>query len=283
MTASSGTLYVVATPIGNLADLSQRAITVLKSCDLIAAEDTRHSKHLCQQFDIRTRMISLHQHNENERAEGLIEKLRSGVDIALISDAGTPLISDPGYRLVEQTRTAGIDVVPIPGPSAVIAALSVSGLPTDQFVFRGFLPATRKARCRQLEAWVECGQTQVFYESSHRIGDLINDMLETFGAERAAFMAREMTKLHEQYVRGTLLEISAGLEQGDIDRRGEFVLVLAGTSGPVAGQAETEARELLALFVDQLPDSKLAALVARRTGQPRKSCFEQLQRLKNRK
>ncbi len=276
----SGTLYIVATPIGHRSDLSQRAIEVLQQVDLIAAEDTRHSARLCQFHDIRTHRESLHQHNEHHRSSVLIERLQRGESVALISDAGTPLISDPGYPLVRQAREAGVTVIPIPGACAAVAALSVSGMATDAFVFRGFLPAAQTARQSRLADLVSCAQTQVFYESSHRIVAVLEDMQEIIGPDRRALIAREMTKRHEQYVFDSLGSLGEELASGRIPARGEFVLVIEGCEGDSEDECLSSARALLELFAGQLPDSRLASLVARHTGLHKKQCYSVLQGLK---
>lgn len=276
----SGTLYVVATPIGHRGDLSQRAIEVLQQVDLIAAEDTRHSARLCQFHDIRTHRQSLHQHNEHNRSSVLIDRLLAGESIALISDAGTPLISDPGYPLVHQARMAGVPVIPVPGACAAIAALSVSGMSTDEFVFRGFLPSAHAARQAALAGLARCNQTQVFYESSHRIAALLDDMRAIIGPDRRALIAREMTKRHEQYVSESLEALCEMLDREVIPARGEFVVVLEACPGESQGERQASARDLLALFAGQLPDSRLAALVARHSGLHKKQCYEWLQGLK---
>ncbi|HHO68310.1 MAG TPA: 16S rRNA (cytidine(1402)-2'-O)-methyltransferase, partial [Gammaproteobacteria bacterium] len=194
---AAGTLFVVATPIGNLGDMTPRGVEVLQQADLIAAEDTRHSRRLAEHFGIATPMLALHEHNERSVAARLVERLRQGESIALISDAGTPLISDPGYQLVRAAREAGVPVVPVPGASALVAALSVAGLPTDRFVFEGFLPPRQAARRKRLEALKDEPRTLVFYESSHRIVDSLNDLKDVFGPGRQALLARELTKAFE--------------------------------------------------------------------------------------
>ncbi len=207
--AQCGTLYVVATPIGNLGDMTARAIAVLQQVDLIAAEDTRHSGPLLQHFGITTACIACHDHNERQIAAGLVERIQSGESVALISDAGTPLISDPGYLLVRTAREAGVPVVPVPGASAMIAALSVSGLPSDRFSFEGFLPAKSSARRQRLQALADEGGTLIFYESTHRIEESLADMAEVFGPERYAVIAREITKRFETVHGDTLQNLIA--------------------------------------------------------------------------
>jgi 16S rRNA (cytidine1402-2'-O)-methyltransferase len=204
---TESTLFVVATPIGNLDDLSPRARKVLEEADLIAAEDTRHTGRLLSHFGIKTRQMALHEHNEESLVAGLIDRLKEGQTIAMVSDAGTPLISDPGYRLLCAAHEQGINVSPVPGASAVTAALSVAGLPTDRFCFEGFLPARQAARRNRLRELAQETRTLVFFESVHRIGKCLDDLLTTFGPERRAFIGREITKLHEQCLSGTLLDL----------------------------------------------------------------------------
>ncbi len=256
-----GTLYVVATPIGNLEDITARAVRVLKEVDLIAAEDTRHSATLLRHVGIHTETISLHEHNERDRVPSCVELLRSGKSIALISDAGTPLISDPGYRLVGAAVAAGAGVVPVPGACAAIAALSVAGLPTDRFVFEGFLPARTAGRRASLEGLVPETRTLVFYESAHRVVETIDDMVAIFGADRPAVIARELTKTYETIYRGTLAELRAALVRSDEDRLGEFVIIVRGAvidADAVPPQAERVLRLLLA----QLPLKQAVSLAA---------------------
>lgn len=224
-----GTLYLVATPIGNLEDITLRALRVLREADLIACEDTRHTRRLLSHYEISKPTVSYHEHNERERAAELIAKLETGVNIALVSDAGTPLVSDPGYQIVREAIERGIQVIPIPGPSALIAALAASGLPTDQFTFAGFLPPKRTARRARLAALAEIKSTLVFYEAPHRIKETINDARETLG-NRACVIARELTKIHEEFIRGSLAEI----QLPESAARGEMVLLI----GPLLDDAK---------------------------------------------
>ncbi|WP_456407456.1 16S rRNA (cytidine(1402)-2'-O)-methyltransferase, partial [Thiolapillus sp.] len=224
---SQGTLYIVSTPIGNLDDMSQRAIRVLRQVDRIAAEDTRHSRRLLQQHGIDTPMMALHEHNERKALKKVLEMLAEGKSLALISDAGTPLISDPGFPLVRACREQGIRVSPVPGPSALIAALSVSGLPVDAFCFHGFLPRTSAARKQRLAEWKATAVTQVFYESSHRILYALQDMQEVLGGEREVCVARELTKQYEEIIQGNLSEVVESVGADSMRQRGEFVVVLA--------------------------------------------------------
>jgi 16S rRNA (cytidine1402-2'-O)-methyltransferase len=226
----AGRLYVVATPIGNLGDLSARARDTLQSCGLIAAEDTRHTGVLLKAFGITTQQLSLHEHNEGTRAHAIIERLTAGVSVALVSDAGTPAISDPGFEVVRAAAAAGLEVVTIPGPCAAIAALSIAALPTDRFCFEGFLPARPAARRERLQALTSEPRTLVFYESPHRIAETVEDCAQAFGIERPAAVVREATKMHERVYRGTLRELAA-LAESDADfRRGEIVLLVGGAA-----------------------------------------------------
>ncbi|WP_031516401.1 16S rRNA (cytidine(1402)-2'-O)-methyltransferase [Desulfofalx alkaliphila] len=224
---SCGTLYLCATPIGNLEDITIRALTVLKECDLIAAEDTRHTRKLLSHYDIHTRLISYHAHNEQRQGERIIDMLLQGQDVAVVSDAGMPGISDPGARLVELALEHGIPAVPVPGASAVIAGLVVSGLPTARFVFEGFLPSNKKGRRRHLEKIRGEQRTMVFYESPHRLLETLRDMCSKFGGDRQIAVARELTKKHEEIYRGSLHLAVSHFEK--VPPRGEFTLVVAGS------------------------------------------------------
>lgn len=268
-----GTLWVVATPIGNLGDLSPRAQQVLRDADLIAAEDTRHSRTLLQHFGIATPLTALHEHNERGAVASLILKLQEGADIALVSDAGTPLVSDPGFRLVRAARAADIAVSPVPGACAAIAALSVAGLPSDRFVFEGFLPAKPAARKARLRELANEARTLVLYESSHRIVECCADLVDAFGAERAAALLREITKLHETHLGATLGEIAARVAADTAQRLGELVLVIAGR-GEEPDARLAEGRRLFALLREELPPAKAAKLAAAISGAPRKELYE---------
>lgn len=259
---TAGTLYIVATPIGNLSDMSPRARDVLASVDLIAAEDTRHSRRLLAHFGIATRLQSLHEHNESRVVAQFIDKLQSGLSIALVSDAGTPLISDPGYRLVAAAHAGGISVSPVPGPSAVMAALSAAGLPTDRFCFEGFLPAKKSARQECLAALNDEPRTIVLYESVHRVAECLADLSRSFGAARPAFIGREISKQHEQCVSATLGELHSMLVDGRIAEKGEFVIVLAGAERADVPRDDRPARDLLRKLMAELPGKKAAALAA---------------------
>ncbi|MBE9515665.1 MAG: 16S rRNA (cytidine(1402)-2'-O)-methyltransferase [Proteobacteria bacterium] len=268
-----GKLYVVATPIGNLGDLSPRAQQTLDEVDCIAVEDTRHSGQLLTRFGINKPLISMHEHNERARAGGLIERLLAGESIALISDAGTPLISDPGFFLVRAAREAGIVVSPIPGPSAVITALSVAGLPSDRFCFEGFLPHKKGARQKRLHEVAGETATQIFYESPHRIDGTLGDMAAIFGEDRLASLARELTKLHETVLTGTLSELLQKVNEDANQRRGEIVLVVAGHQPDVQG-IDPEAERVLNILLRELPLKKAAKIASEITGVSRNSLYD---------
>jgi 16S rRNA (cytidine1402-2'-O)-methyltransferase len=225
---AAGRLYVVATPIGNLGDLSARARETLQSCTVIAAEDTRHTGVLLKAFGIQTPQLSLHDHNEQQRAGDIIERLRQGASVALVSDAGTPAISDPGFELVRAVAAAGFDIISIPGPCAAIAALSIGALPTDRFCFEGFLPARGAARRKRLQSLATEARTLVLYEAPHRVRETLEDCAAVFGAERGATVAREITKMHEMTYRGSLRELLERAESDPDFTRGEIVLIVAG-------------------------------------------------------
>jgi len=264
---SKGTLYVVATPIGNLGDMTARAVDVLTSVDLIAAEDTRHSAKLMRHFGIHTKMIAVHEHNERDQEAWLLEQLRHGKSIALISDAGTPLISDPGYSLVRAAHAADIRVVPVPGASAAIAALCVSGLPSDRFVFEGFLPPRGPARRAVLERLKSEARSIIFYEAPHRILECLEDMREVFGAEREATVARELTKQFETVRAGTLGELLAWTQRHDEQQKGEFVVLIHGAPRALESTEDSaEVERVLGILLEDLPVSQAAELAARITG-----------------
>jgi 16S rRNA (cytidine1402-2'-O)-methyltransferase len=271
---SAGSLYIVATPIGNLADITLRAIETLKSVALIAAEDTRHSRRLLDHYQITTPTISLHEYNEQTRAQLLCDRLQQGENIALISDAGTPLISDPGYRLVDQVRQAGIRVVPIPGPCAAIAALVASGLPTDQFVFVGFLPAKGAARKKKLAALKNESRTIIFYESVHRMVDLIDLLNEIFEGERRATVARELTKTYETIYQATLSDIKHGLQKFPTQIKGEFVVVVQGAVEKENGdEMMMEYQRILEILLREIPLKQAVNLTCQITGARRKLLY----------
>ena len=272
MQPSAGTLHVVATPIGNLADLSPRALETLRSVAAVCAEDTRHTRQLLAHFGVERPLLALHEHNEAELAQTLVARLAAGESLALVSDAGTPLVSDPGFRLVRAAREAGIRVSPVPGPSALIAALSVAGLPSDRFAFEGFLPAKAGARRERLAALAGEPRTLVFYESSHRIADTLADCVAAFGGERPAVLARELTKLFETVLDGGLAALLAQVEADANQRKGEFVLLVQG-AGEDADARIAEGRRVYALLAAELKPSLAAKLAAEITGAPRKALY----------
>lgn len=254
-------LYIVATPIGNLSDMSQRAIEVLQQVDVIAAEDTRHSGFLLQHFAIKTPSISLHDHNEQQRSETLLEKLQQGESIALISDAGTPLISDPGYKLVSLVREHNIRVVPVPGSCAVITALSASGLASDRFSFEGFLPSKQGARQQALQMLVDESRTMIFYDAPRRLNGTLSDMVEVFGDDRPACLARELTKLHETITTQSLRELLEWVSEDSNQLKGECVLLVEGVKQQ-KDASETEINRVLGLLLKELPVKKAAAITS---------------------
>lgn len=262
-----GTLYVVATPIGNLDDISARALAILRHVALIAAEDTRHSARLMQHFGISTPLAACHEHNEREHGGRFLARLQAGEDVALISDAGTPLISDPGFHLVRQVRAAGIAVVPVPGACALIAGLSAAGLPSDRFIFEGFLPAKGAARRARLEQVKEEPRTLIFYEAPHRILECVEDMRAVFGDERQAVLARELTKTFET-IRGLpLVELHEWIAADSNQQRGECVVLVSGWQAPEGEDAvSAEALRVLDLLLGELPLKRAAALAAEITG-----------------
>ncbi len=262
-----GILYIVATPIGHLGDMTARAIETLRAVDIIAAEDTRHSQPLLRHFGIQKPLVSLHEHNEREKSIDLIEEIKQGKNLALISDAGTPLISDPGYHLVRLATRADLQVVPIPGPSALIAALSVSGLPTDRFQFEGFLSAKASERRRQLEDLVNANRTLVFYESPHRIIATLTDMLTVFGSVREAVIARELTKAFETVQHGNLERLLRFVEDSPNQQRGEFVILIAGMpEKPSHPGLSLEAERVLKILLSALSHKEAVSLAAKITG-----------------
>jgi|TARA_B110000196_G_scaffold61080_1_gene50739 16S rRNA (cytidine1402-2'-O)-methyltransferase len=276
----SGMLYVVATPIGNLADMVPRAVHTLQSVSVIACEDTRHSKKLLEHFSIDTPCIAYHDHTDQRSAHKILSRLADGNDVALISDAGTPLISDPGYRLVAQARNQGISVIPIPGACAAISALSVSGLPTDKFRFVGFLPAKPTQRQKVLETLKSVPDTLVFYEAPHRICAALNDALGAFGSERIAFMAREISKTFETYLYGTIEELLAQVSADSNQQRGEIVLVLAGNT--VSNEnLSADAEKIVKTLMRDLPITKAASLAAKITGDDKKQLYQLALTLQN--
>lgn len=265
----TGTLYVVATPIGNLDDMTGRGVATLRAVQLIAAEDTRLTGRLCVHYAIDTPMVPYHEHNEVRQTGMLLNRLRAGEDVAVVSDAGTPLISDPGYRLVSAARDAFLDVVPVPGPCAAVAALSAAGLASHRFHFEGFLPARSGARRRRLEQLSGTPETMIFYESVHRIEDTLADMCDVLGAERQAALARELTKLHETIRRDTLGGIVEWVAADPWQRKGEHVILVEGAAESDDGEGE----RVLAILCEQLPVSQAAELAAKITGAARNRLY----------
>jgi 16S rRNA (cytidine1402-2'-O)-methyltransferase len=275
----SGTLFVVATPIGNLEDLTLRARQTLAEVSLIAAEDTRHTGRLLMHIGCKTRLMALHDHNEERAVGGIIKTLMDGDNVALVSDAGTPLVSDPGFRLVRAAHEAGIDVSPIPGASAVTAALSAAGIPTDRFCFEGFAPSKPVARRSWLEDLSGERRTLVIYESVHRINECLADMVAVFGPERQAFIGRELTKLHEQCVQESLGNLSRQLDDKTIVGKGEFVVVIAGSAEEHESSLEVD--RLLKALSACLSAKDSAKVAAKATGLKRNALYERLLELKS--
>lgn len=269
----TGCLWVVATPIGHRDDISARAVETLRNVSVIAAEDTRHSRPLLLQHNIPTPMIALHEHNEREAVAAIVKRLQGGESVALISDAGTPLISDPGFRLVRAVREAGIRCAPVPGACAAIAALSVAGLPSDRFVFEGFLPPKSAARRTRLQELASDARTLLFYESSHRVLESLTDMRDVFGSERMGVVARELTKVFETVMSESLTNLVERVAADSNQQRGEFVILIAGRGEDVDDRL-AEGRRVFALLREELPAAKAAKLAAAITGAPRKALYE---------
>ncbi|MFC4624672.1 16S rRNA (cytidine(1402)-2'-O)-methyltransferase [Daeguia caeni] len=272
-------LYIVSTPIGNLGDMTLRGIETLASADIIACEDTRVTRVLLDRYGIQRRPMSYHEHNAAEAGEKLIAALASGKSVALVSDAGTPLVSDPGFRLVGEARQAGIRVVPVPGASAVLAALAASGLPTDQFMFCGFLPSRHGQRISRLESLKAIDATLVFYESPNRAAASLADMVDVFGADRQAALCRELTKAYETIVTLPLGELAQEFD-GEDRIRGEVVLLVGPPTDEVAPQSEADIDRLLLSLAAELPPSKAAGEAARMTGGQKSVLYQRLMQLK---
>ena len=280
MRDNDGVLYVVATPIGNLGDIGRRALETLRTVDLIAAEDTRQTAVLLREYGIAVPMTAYHEHNEAREAPRLAEMVAGGRRLALVSDAGTPLVSDPGFRLVREARARGLRVVPVPGPSALVCALSASGLPSDRFLFAGFPPRTAEKRQRLFrELAVEPG-TLIFYESSHRVLATLMDLCAVFGERRHAVLARELTKLHETFLQGTPCELAQRLEDEPVQRKGEHVLLLEGAGRGGQGGDDADNERLLRILLEELPVKQAAALAARITGRKRNELYRLALRLR---
>ena len=272
-TPAPGRLHVVATPIGNLGDLSPRALETLRSVDVIAAEDTRHTQQLLAAFGARATLLALHDHNEAAQSTQLVARMLAGENIALVSDAGTPLVSDPGFRLVRAAREAGIVVTPVPGACAAIAALSVAGIASDRFAFEGFLPNKATARRERLQSLAAEPRTLIFYESSHRIGDTLADAASAFGPQRHAVLARELTKRFETVLDGSLPALIARLANDPDQHRGEFVLIIEGAPAGDDDAALVLGRRAFSLLREHLPPSQAARLAAEISGAPRKKLY----------
>ena len=266
-------LYVVATPIGNLADITERARLTMAGADLIAAEDTRRTARMLTQLGIRTELISCHEHNEMQRAPQIMERIYSGQAVALVTDAGTPLMSDPGYRLVKTARDAGVTVVPIPGACAAVAALSVAGLPSDRFRFEGFLPAAQKARQARLTTLAAASETLIFYVGVHKMQAVLADFCATFGVDRPAVLGRELTKLYETFYTGTLIEVAEALAADPGGRKGEFTLVVSGRPAPETASA-AEIRRILQVLLEELPAGQAASIAAKLVGVKKREAYE---------
>lgn len=274
-----GTLYVVATPIGNLGDLSARAREVLSRVQLIAAEDTRHTRQLLQAFGIDTALTSLHEHNEMQKSESLIARLLAGESIALVSDAGTPLISDPGFDLVAAARARGVSIAVVPGPCAAIAALSIAGLPTDRFTFEGFLPAKNAARVTRLRALIDEQRTMIFYEAPHRLLEVLRDLAAEFGGERTASVSRELTKRFETTYSGTLAQLCEIAEKNADMARGEIVIVVSGNPAEKNASQSFNADQLLRALLDELSPSQAAKVAAKLSGEKRSDLYARAMQL----
>jgi len=278
----TGVLYIVATPIGNLEDISLRAIATLKAVDLIAAEDTRHSRQLLNHLGIDTRMLSCHEHNESSRSVEILQKLADGSDIALISDAGTPLISDPGYRLVSAAQQQGIRVTPVPGANSVIAALSAAGLPTENFHFAGFLSAKTLERARQLQAMADLPATLVIFESSHRIDRLLEQVAQIF-PRNPCVVAKELTKLHEQFLRGSAAELLQRFAQDPKLKRGEFVVLIDNSASGEDAALDADDIGMLEILLDEVSVKMAVKIAMRLTGKKKNEIYQQALKLQSKK
>ena len=280
MSFKKGSLFIVATPIGNMGDMTERAQKTLTDVDVIAVEDTRRSGQLLHNFEISTPMIAVHEHNERQICDSLLDRIEKGENIALISDAGTPLLSDPGYFLVNQARERSINVVPIPGVSAVITALSVAGLPTDRFIFEGFLPAKSSGRQQRLENLKDDGRTLIFYEAPHRIIEMLKDCQLVFGGQRKVVIARELTKTFET-VHGDVLDaLIPWVEADDNQKKGEFVVLVQGAEAREDTGVDAESERILLILLKDLPVKQAAALAASITGLKKNALYQYALKLK---
>jgi 16S rRNA (cytidine1402-2'-O)-methyltransferase len=271
---ATGSLYIVATPIGNLGDMVPRAIEILQSVNVIVAEDTRHSKKLLQHFGINTPALSFHDHSSLKEIENILKRLVAGESVAMISDAGTPLISDPGYQLVSLAHQNNIPVIPVPGPCAATAALSASGLPTDRFWFEGFLPAKTNARKQRLAELATLQATLIFYEAPHRIVELFADLAEIFGPERRCCMARELTKQFETIRTGSITDIKQFIESDTNQQRGEFVILIAAQNKHVAKELDETSDRILDILLEELSVKQASSLAAKITGKSKRMLYE---------
>lgn len=278
-----GILYLVATPIGNLADFSFRAVEVLQGVDFIACEDTRHSRPLLERYGISKPLVALHEHNEDQASAKLLDRLGPGGAMALVSDAGTPLINDPGFPLVRQAIARGLVVVPVPGACALVAALSASGLPTDRFVFEGFPPRTAKARRARLESLADDPRTLVFYESSHRVLDFVRDIALVFPADRPLVIARELTKLHETLLRCQAAQAPALVEADPYMEKGEFVVLLQGAPVGREEGLDAEQTRVLKLLLEECSVKSAVALLVKITGARKELAYQEALRLADKK
>lgn len=269
-----GKLYIVATPIGNLDDITLRALNILREVDLVAAEDTRHSRKLLSAHNISTKMIALHEHNEEHKASELLTQIEGGLSVALISDAGTPLISDPGYRIVEQARVRNIQVVPVPGACAAITALSAGGLPTDRFLFVGFMPAKQQARVSALGELQSQSATLVFYEAPRRIIDLLTDLDAVFGSQRKICIAKELTKTFENFISGTASEVRQVLLENEVLQKGEFVVLVEGFVEEQGLLIEPKILDAVRLACESMPPKKACGLVAAISGYKKNQLYQ---------
>jgi 16S rRNA (cytidine1402-2'-O)-methyltransferase len=272
---AGGVLYIVATPIGNLADITERARTILGQADCVLAEDTRHTLSLCRHYGLQPQLLSLHEHNEEQRVSVVLQRLGDGQSLALVSDAGTPLINDPGYRIVAACHEAGYQVSPVPGPSALLAALSVCGLPTDRFTYHGFLPAKAAARRQCLLDLQQVPATQVFFESCHRIVECLQDIVDVLGAERQICLAREITKRYESISRGSAGDLLCFTRDDANQQKGEFVVLVQGAP-PQDASFGVEHQQLLLELARELPPRKATAIVAKHAGLERKLLYDWL-------
>ena len=270
----TGKLYIIATPIGNLGDITMRAVDILKNVDLVLAEDTRHSKKLFAHYEIETSLRAFHEHNEKDKTEAIINEISSGKLIAMISDAGTPLISDPGYHLVSQAKKAGINVIPIPGPSALITALSSSGLASNSFTFFGFLPSKQVARIKFLQTKINLDETIIFYESPKRILSTLEDMLDVFGGSREVCLAKEITKSFETILTDKLPHLIEYLEADANHQKGEFVILVSPADKIDSIESERQLDKILPILCAEMGASKAAKLAAKITGIDKKHCYK---------